>query len=65
MDDSTFLTLADVCERLRLSRWAAVRLINSGDLKAIKTGPSKKAQYRISEAAYADYVRRNTVQVGS
>jgi excisionase family DNA binding protein len=61
-DHDRFLSLAEVGERLSLSRWRLMELIQAGELAAIKTGPARNSSYRISEAALADFIQRNTVR---
>ena len=52
------LTTEEVRAELRIKDRALRRLILSGDLVAVKVG----RQYRISEEALADYLKRNQVQ---
>lgn len=53
---SSFLTIADVAERLQLSTQAVRALILSGDLPAIQVGARKL--WRIPEDAFDEYVER-------
>lgn len=55
------LTIKEVCDALRVSRWTAGRLIKSGELKAIKTGDAHSAAVRIDDESYADFIERHTV----
>ena len=56
------LTAGEVCERLGISQRTLFRLIRSGRLTAIKTGPAKNARIRVSEEDLADYIERSKVQ---
>ena len=58
-----YLTSVEACERLRLSRDTLHKLIHSGALAAHKTSTGRTAPYRISEAAIADYLQRQTAEV--
>nr|WP_300339333.1 helix-turn-helix domain-containing protein [Actinomyces sp.] len=53
---ASFLTIADVAERLQLSTQAVRALILSGDLPAIQVGARKL--WRIPEDAFDEYVER-------
>ena len=57
-----YLSAAEACERLRISRETLRKLILSGGLKAHKATPGRTAPYRISEEAIAEYVKRQTVE---
>lgn len=53
---TTFLTIADVAERLQLSAQAVRALILSGDLPAIQVGARKL--WRVPEDAFDEYIER-------
>jgi excisionase family DNA binding protein len=55
------LTVAEACDRLRISERTLKDLIRSGDIRAIKAGTSVNSPYRISEEALADFIKRQTV----
>jgi excisionase family DNA binding protein len=55
------LTFTEVCDRLRLSPKTVRKIILAGELKATRHGAGANAQYRISEADLADYLRRQAV----
>ena len=58
------LTLNEVCERLRMSRKTAIKLIVSGELEACRVGSKGiggAGEYRITEEALADYIERRKV----
>lgn len=55
-----YLSTAETCERLRLSRWTVRKLVRSGELQAIK-GPARNAPLRISERSVHDYEVRRTI----
>jgi excisionase family DNA binding protein len=59
------LTAAQVCEQLGISRETLRKLINDGEIAAMKAGPrNPRGHWRISEAALDDYIKRNTVNAG-
>lgn len=53
---TSFLTIADVAERLQLSPQAVRSLILSGDLPAIQVGARRL--WRIPESGFDEYVER-------
>ena len=53
---ASFLTIADVAERLQLSAQAVRALILSGDLPAIQVGA--RGLWRIPEDAFDGYIER-------
>ena len=55
-----YLSTAETCARLRLSRWTVRKLVRSGELQAIK-GPARNAPLRISERSIHDYEVRRTI----
>lgn len=55
------LTSRQVREQLGIGRDKLRELVNSGELTAIRTGSARNAQYRFSEAALAEFIKRNTV----
>lgn len=56
------LTATQVRQRLGIGRDKLRELIQSGQLTAIRLGDSPNAEYRISEEALADFIRRQTVR---
>jgi len=60
--EETWLTLTEVCARLRMSPRTAKKRIASGELEAIKIGTALNAPLRISERAVADFENRRKVQ---
>jgi excisionase family DNA binding protein len=56
------LTAAQVRERLGISQRTLFRLIYSGQLEAIKTGPGKNAEIRVSEEALAAFLETRKVK---
>ena len=52
------LTQEDVAERLGISRFSVIRLLNNGDLAY--TRATKKLR-RVTEEQLADFIRRRTV----
>lgn len=53
-----YLTIAQVCARLNVSRWTVHRRIKSGELEAIKDGNGNRF-VRISEESLARYIERH------
>jgi excisionase family DNA binding protein len=60
-----YLTRAEACERLNVSRETLRKLIKSGELKAHKTSAGRTSPYRISEEAIRDYVKRHETLAAS
>jgi excisionase family DNA binding protein len=57
-----YLSAAEACERLRVSRETLRKLIKSGGLTAHKTSSGRTAPYRISEQAIEEYLKRQTIE---
>ncbi len=55
-----YLTAAQACGKLGISRWTLARLIAAGEIHAIK-GPAKNSHLRILEKEIADYEARRSV----
>ncbi len=55
-----FLTVAEVAELMRVSAMTVYRMVQSGELPAVRFGRS----YRIPEAAVVDLVRLPVKHVG-
>lgn len=53
MSGPEFLTVAEVAQKLRLSKMTVYRLAASGTLSAVRVGRS----YRIAESAYKAYLK--------
>ena len=51
--DTTFLTVNEVCARLKVSRYSVWSLIRSGRLRGFKIGPGR-SRWRIPESALAE-----------
>ncbi len=63
LSDMRFLTVAEVADLMRVSAMTVYRMVQSGDLPAVRFGRS----YRIPEAAVVDMVapsRRGVADVG-
>ena len=56
------LTFTETCERLRVSHMTLMKLIQSGRLRAYKIGPYRTSAWRVSEAAIAEYIERQTAE---
>ena len=57
-----YLSAPEACEHLRISRETLTNLIKSGQLTAMKTGPSPKSRWRISVDSINEYIERNTIK---
>ena len=56
-----FLTVAEVAERLGVSRDTVKRMVKDGELSAVK-GAASNSWFRISEESFAAWVAAHTVQ---
>ena len=56
MNDTRFLTVAEVTEMMRVSRMTVYRLVHSGDLPAIRFGRSFRVPESAVEVAAANHV---------
>lgn len=50
------LTVREVAQRLRLSRWSVYRKIASGELPAVRVGLGPSSPLRVDEAELEQYV---------
>ena len=57
------LTVEEVAERLRISTKTVKRLIQAGQLAAMKAGTAANSGYRVGEDALADFMERQAVRV--
>lgn len=57
MDDG-FLTVAEVAERMRVSKMTVYRLVHSGDLPAVRFGRS----FRVQRRAVEELIQAATVE---
>lgn len=55
-----FLSMAETRAMLRMSRGTVTKLIEAGELVAMK-GPARNSPFRISRASIESYIARNTV----
>jgi excisionase family DNA binding protein len=53
--------MTETCELLGLSRWTVTKLIESGELDAMK-GPAKNSPFRITKASVDGYISRHIVK---
>ena len=60
LPDVRFLTVAEVAERMRVSKMTDYRLVHAGELPAVRFGRS----YRVPESAVAEVVQRPVSDVG-
>ena len=58
--DVSFLTVAEVATKMRVSKMTVYRLVHSGELEAIRVGRS----FRVPEAAVNQYLRAAFVGTG-
>lgn len=56
-----FLTVDEVADALRVSRWSVGRYIAAGELEAVKSPGARNSAVRIPLRSYQDFIRRNTV----
>lgn len=59
-DGTTFLTVAEVAEQIRVSKMTVYRLVHSGEIEAIRVGRS----FRVSEEAVRAYLERSFFEAG-
>lgn len=57
---TTFLTVAEVADRLRVSKMTVYRLVHNGQLEAIRVGRS----FRVTEKAVEDYLQKSFYEAG-
>lgn len=57
-----WLTITEVGEALRMSRWTVTRLIQRGELTATKSGNTRSAAVRISKKSFDAFLERNTIR---
>ncbi len=57
---TTFLTVAEVAARMRVSKMTVYRLVHNGDLEAIRVGRS----FRVTEKAVEDYLQKSFYEAG-
>jgi excisionase family DNA binding protein len=56
------LTRSVVCARLGIGKDEFLRLVRTGELRAIRTGKAPNSPYKVSEEALAEYIESVTVQ---
>lgn len=56
----SFLTVAEVAARMRVSKMTVYRLVHSGELEAVRVGRS----FRVPHAAVEEYLRKSYFQAG-
>jgi excisionase family DNA binding protein len=60
ISDSTFLTVAEVAARMRVSKMTVYRLLHGGDLPAVRVGRS----FRVLESDVDEYLRKSYYNAG-
>jgi len=60
MSEVTFLTIAEVAARMRVSKMTVYRLVHSGELPALRVGRS----FRVTEDDVNEYLRKSFYDVG-
>lgn len=55
-----FLTIAEVADRMRVSKMTVYRLVHNGQLEAIRVGRS----FRVPEGAMEEYLQRSFFEAG-
>ncbi|WP_327093302.1 helix-turn-helix domain-containing protein [Nonomuraea sp. NBC_01738] len=53
--------MKQTCARLGTSRWTVRKMIDSGELEAIKGSDAPNAPIKVSEESLARYIRRQTI----
>ena len=60
LSGSTFLTVAEVAARMRVSKMTVYRLVHGGELPAVRVGRS----FRVLEKDVDEYLRRSFYDAG-
>lgn len=60
LSDVTFLTVAEVAARMRVSKMTVYRLVHSGELPAVQLGRS----FRVTEDDVNEYIRKSFYNAG-
>lgn len=60
MSEVTFLTIAEVAAKMRVSKMTVYRLVHSGELPALRVGRS----FRVTEDDVNEYLRKSFYDVG-
>ena len=60
MSDVTFLTIAEVAAKMRVSKMTVYRLVHGGELAAVRVGRS----FRVTEDEVNDYLRKSFYDAG-
>ena len=60
INDVTFLTVAEVAARMRVSKMTVYRLVHNGDLPAVRLGRS----FRVTEDDVNEYLRKSFYNAG-
>ncbi|HVE62714.1 MAG TPA: helix-turn-helix domain-containing protein [Mycobacteriales bacterium] len=60
LSEVRFLTVAEVATLMRVSKMTVYRLVQSGELSAVRVGRS----YRVPEQAVHDYLRTAFIETG-
>lgn len=55
--DAKLLTVREVAERLRVSRWTVYRKVESGEIPAVRLGEGKQSPVRIDPAELDEWLR--------
>ncbi len=60
LSEVRFLTVAEVAQRIRVSKMTVYRLVHSGELEAVRVGRS----FRVPQHAVDNYLRKSYFQAG-
>lgn len=60
--ETTYLSIREVAELLRISTKTVYHMIHSGELKAFKVRPRRTAPWRIPEAELRRFIAANSSQ---
>lgn len=55
-----WLSMAETCAQLRLSRWTVRNLVRAGEIQAVK-GPARNSPLRIDPSSVTDYLSRRRI----
>lgn len=64
-DEDEYLTVKEICTRLRVTRGTVRRMITGGLLDAVKTNPGRTGRVRIPVASYESFLREQTVKAST
>lgn len=63
--EESFLTMAEACNKAKVSRWTMARWIKHGYIRAVKLGKAKSSPVRINEGSLLAYLASLEVQANN